>query len=91
MKYQYFITEDDPTTEPDELTQVNYFETPRLRIPLDVKFFQRTLMNLEGSERLVNQANFNNFFKGLIVRAENFSDDLYMVLDILNARIVLRI
>ena len=45
-------------------------------------------MNLEGSERLVNQANFNNFFKGLIVRAENFSDDLYMVLDISNARIV---
>ena len=46
-------------------------------------------MNLEGSESLVNQANFNNFFKGLIVRAENFSDDLYMMLDISNARIVL--
>ena len=82
-------TVDDPTTDPDELTQVNYFETPRLRIPLDIKFFQRTVMNLEGSETLVNQANFNNFFKGLIVRAENFSDDLYMMLDILNARIVL--
>ena len=84
-----FYNEDDPITEEDELTQVNYYETPRLRVPLDVNFFQRILINLEGSERLVNQANFNNFFKGLIVRAENFTDDLYMVLDISNARIVL--
>jgi len=84
-----FYNEDDPTTEEDELNQVNYYETPRLRVPLDVNFFQRTLINLEGSESLVNQANFNNFFKGLIVRAENFTDDLYMVLDISNARIVL--
>ena len=84
-----FYNEDDPTTEEDELNQVNYYETPRLRVPLDVNFFQRTLINLEGSESLVNQANFNNFFKGLIVRAENFTDDLYMMLDISNARIVL--
>ena len=84
-----FYNEDDPITEEDELTQVNYYETPRLRVPLDVNFFQRTLINLEGSESLVNQANFNNFFKGLIVRAENFTDDLYMMLDISNARIVL--
>jgi len=81
--------EDDPTTDPDELTQVNYFETPRIRIPLDTEFFQRSVMNIEGSEKIVNQANFNNFFKGIIVRAENFSDDLYMMLDIFNARIVL--
>ena len=83
------FNEDDPTTDPDELTQVNYFETPRIRVPLDTQFFQRTIMNQEGSERLVNQDNFNNFFRGIIVRAENFSDDLYMMLDILNARIVL--
>ena len=84
-----FYTEDDPATEEDELTQVNYYETPRLRVPLDVNFFQRTVINLEGSENIVNQANFNNFLKGLIVRAENFTDDLYMMLDISNSRIVL--
>ena len=83
------FTEDDPSTDPDELTQVNYFETPRIRIPLDTDFFQQMIINLEGSDQLVNQANFNNYFKGLIVRAENFSDDLYMMLDILNARVVL--
>ena len=84
-----FYTEDDPATEEDELTQVNFYETPRLRVPLNVNFFQRTFINLEGSEKFVNQANFNNFFKGLIVRAENFTDDLYMMLDISNSRIVL--
>ena len=84
-----FYTEDDPATEEDELTQVNYYETPRLRVPLDINFFQRTIINLEGSENIVNQANFNNFLKGLIVRAENFTDDLYMMLDISNSRIVL--
>ena len=81
--------EDDPNTEPDELTEVNYFETPRLRAPLDVSFFQRYIMNQEGSDKLTNQANFNNYFNGLIVRAENFSDDLFMSLDLFNAKVVL--
>ena len=82
-------SEDDPNTEPDELTEVNYFETPRLRAPLDISFFQRYIMNLEGSDKLTNQANFNNYFNGIIVQAENFSDDLFMSLDISNARIAL--
>lgn len=81
--------EDDPNTEPDELTQINYFETPRLRAPLDVTFFQRYIMNQEGSDKLTNQANFNNYFNGIIVRAENFSDDLFMSLDVFNAKLVL--
>ena len=83
------FAEDDPNTEPDELTQVNYFETPRLRAPLDVTFFQRYIMNQEGSDKLTNQANFNNYFNGIIVRAENFSDDLFMSLDVFNAKLVL--
>ena len=82
-------SEDDPNTEPDELAEVNYFETPRLRAPLDISFFQRYIMNLEGSDKLTNQANFNNYFNGIIVKAENFSDDLFMSLDISNARVVL--
>ena len=57
-------TEDDPSTEVDELTQVNYFETPRIRIPLDKEFFQLNIVNREGSDQIVNQASFNNYFKG---------------------------
>ena len=83
------FTEDDPTTDPDELTQVSYFETPRIRVPLDIPFFQRNIINREGSDKLSNQLNFNNYFNGIIVKAENFTDNLYMSLDISNARIVL--
>ena len=86
---EVLYAEDDPNTEPDELTEVNYFETPRLRAPLDVSFFQRYIMNQEGTDKLTNQANFNNYFNGLIVRAENFSDDLFMSLDLFNSKVVL--
>ena len=41
-------TVDDPTTDPDELTQVNYFETPRIRIPLDIQFFQKSSNEFRG-------------------------------------------
>ncbi len=81
--------EDDPLTEIDELTQINYFESPRIRVPLNVEFFQRYIFNLEGSDKLSNQDNFNDYFKGIIVKAENFSDDLYMLLDISNAQILM--
>ena len=81
-------SEDDPTTEEDELSQVNYFDTPRLRVPLNINFFQRRFINQEGSDKLTDQATFNHYFKGLIVKAEKFSDDLYMSFDIFNSRIV---
>lgn len=81
-------SEDDPTTGEDELSQVNYFDTPRLRVPLNINFFQRRFINQEGSDKLTDQATFNHYFKGLIVKAEKFSDDLYMSFDIFNSRIV---
>jgi hypothetical protein len=81
-------SEDDPTTEEDELSQVNYFDTPRLRVPLNINFFQRRFINQEGSDKLTDQSTFNHYFKGLIVKAEKFSDDLYMSFDIFNSRIV---
>ena len=84
-----FFKEDDPSTEDiDELNEIDYFETPRIRVSLDKDYFQRAIVNKEGTEDLQNPSNFNNNFRGLIVKASNFSDDLYMLLDILNARLV---
>ena len=84
-----FFKEDDPSTEDiDELNEIDYFETPRIRVSLDKDYFQRAIVNKEGTEDLQNPFNFNNSFRGLIVKASNFSDDLYMLLDILNARLV---
>ena len=85
-----FYNEDDPATEDvNELNEVNYFETPRIRVPLDTDFFQQLIINKEGSDELAKQSSFNNYFKGLIVKAENFSDNLYMLLDLSNARVVI--
>ena len=80
--------EDDLSTPEDEISQINYFDTPRLRVPLNINFFQGMIVNQEGSDQLTNQTIFNNYFKGLIIKAENFSDDLYMSLDIFNSRIL---
>jgi len=83
-------TEDDPSTEDvNEVGSVKSYETPRIRVELDKDYFQRAIINKEGSDELINQNNFNNFFKGLIIKADNYSDDIYMLLDILNSRLVL--
>tara|TARA_X000000950_G_C13896592_1_gene653095 strand:- start:84 stop:1889 length:1806 start_codon:yes stop_codon:yes gene_type:complete len=82
--------DDDPETTSNELEEINYYETPRIRVPLDINFFQSKVIDLEGQDPLINKANFNNHLRGLIVQAENFSDDLYMILDISNAGIVLQ-
>ena len=80
--------EDDLSTPEDEISQINYFDTPRLRVPLNINFFQSMIVNQEGSDQLTDQTIFNNYFKGLIIKAENFSDDLYMSLDLFNSRIL---
>jgi len=46
-------------------------------------------MNFEGLDQLKNGDNFNHHLRGLIVKAENFSDDLYMLLDLSNTQVIL--
>ena len=80
--------EDDPdTNEVDESTQVKERLSPRLKIPLDKSFFQSKILDQEGNIDLKNPDNFNLFFKGLVISAYDFSDDLLMILDYSNSRI----
>jgi hypothetical protein len=86
LRFNY--TEDDPDTpDVDETTQVETRLTPRLRIPLDHRFFQRRLIDLEGTEALSGNASFYQAMRGLIVRADDFSDDLYLLLNTQNAEL----
>ena len=86
LRFNY--KEDDPDTEDiDETQQVETRLTPRIRVPLDPKFFQRFVLNLEGQPELSSQNQFNQHLRGIIIRTENFSDDLYMLLDLANAAI----
>jgi len=80
--------EDDPETpDVDETTQVETRLSPRLRVPLDISFFQENIIDKEGSSDLETNVDFQKALRGLIIRAEDFSDDLYMLLDIQNANI----
>jgi hypothetical protein len=80
--------EDDPDTDDvDESEEVSERLTPRLRLPLDKDFFQRKIIDHEGSDDMTNADNFNIYFKGLVLQAYDFSDDLLMILDYSNAKI----
>ena len=82
------FAEDDPeTTDVDETTRVETRLSPRLNIPLEPTFFQKRLIDLEGTDDLSGSDAFNQVMRGLIIKADNFSDDLYMLLDIQNAEI----
>jgi len=80
--------EDDPDTDDvDESEEVKERLTPRLRLSLDKDFFQRKIIDHEGSDDMTNADNFNIYFKGLVLQAYDFSDDLLMILDYSNAKI----
>ena len=80
--------EDDPETPyVDETLQVETRLSPRLRVPLDIGFFQENFIDKEGSTDLETSVNFQKALRGIIIRAEDFSEDLYMLLDIQNAAV----
>jgi hypothetical protein len=80
--------EDDPSTDDlDESELVKERLSPRIRLPLNVDFFQQKIIDKEGSVDMLNADNFNIYFKGLILQAYDFSDDLLMILDYENAKI----
>ena len=85
------FTEDDLATEDiDETTLVETRLSPRLRIPLNKNFFQKNLIELEGTNFLFDDSTYQKKMRGLIIRGDNFSDNLYMLLDIQNASIKIK-
>ena len=82
-----FSEDDSATPDIDEREKIESRLTPRIRVPLNKNFFQTNFIDKEGGQELANQDNFSNYFKGVIIRGENFSDNLYMLLDISQASI----
>ena len=82
------FAEDDLASEDiDETTLIETRLSPRLRIPLNKNFFQKNLIELEGTNFLLDDATYQKRMRGIIIRGDNFSDNLYMLLDIQNAEI----
>ena len=81
------FTEDDPDTDIDETTQVETRRSPGIRVPLDTAFFQRRFIDMEGSDSLATAVLFQKYMRGIYLRMENPSDDLYMLLNFASASI----
>lgn len=80
---RFNFEEDVPETEDvDETELVETRLSPRIRIPLDASFFQTKVIDQEGESVLKNADNFARHLKGIIIQTDDFSDDLYMLLDI---------
>ena len=83
-----FWKEDDPETpDEDESEAIKERLTPRIRVPLDKDFFQKRIIDNEGSQDLANNENFKLFIKGLVIKAYDFSDPLLMILDFNEAEV----
>ncbi len=74
--------EDDPDTDDfDESTEVKERLSPRIRIPIDKEYLQSKIIDKEGDIDLSNQDNFNLYFKGITLKAYDFSDPLMLILN----------
>jgi len=83
-----FYNIDDPnTSEIDESENVKEKLSPRIRVSLDKDFFQKNILDKEGSYELSDNEKFKVFFKGLVIKAYDFSDPLLMILNFDQAEI----
>jgi len=83
-----FWKEDDPETpDEDESEAIKERLTPRIRVSLDKDFFQKKIIDNEGSQDLANNENFKLFIKGLVIKAYDFSDPLLMILNFNEAEV----
>ena len=83
-----FWKEDDPETpDEDESEAIKERLTPRIRVSLDKDFFQKKIIDNEGSQDLANNDNFKLFIKGLVIKAYDISDPLLMILNFNEAEV----
>jgi hypothetical protein len=54
-------------------------------VPLDTSFFQERLLDIEGSGALSGNTAYQKEMRGFIIRVNNLSDDLYMLLNFQSA------
>jgi len=63
---------------------------PALRVSLDNEYWEEEILDREGGNVLLNQNNFNEFFRGVYFRIEPINNDgRYILFDFSNANITL--
>ena len=73
---------DDPETEDeDESTEVDQRLSPRIRIPLDTAFFQQSILDIEGEDKLLTNDRFQEYFNGIVIGMQGTANPLMMQLN----------
>ena len=63
-----YFKEDDPETDDvDESTEVDQRLSPRVRIPLDISFFQQYILDKEGDDVIMDNNRFQEYFNGIVI------------------------
>lgn len=84
-----FFNEDDPdTADVDESETVDQTIGAGIWVKLDNQFFQDNILDKEGSQELLNNANFKDFLRGIHISISE-SDNLYMLLNLAGANITI--
>lgn len=87
----FFTTQDDPDTpDVDESATVETRFPPGFRVQLNaegIDFFQRKLLDKEGSTDLLSAVNFKNHFRGIHLSVTPSEEELLFFLNISNAQI----
>lgn len=84
VRYQF----DDPTTSADESKNEKDKLSPGIRVELSNKaFFQTHLLDNEGKTALSNNTEFVKTIKGIIISANNFSQEVLALINLFGAKI----
>ncbi|AVM50265.1 DUF4270 domain-containing protein [Capnocytophaga sp. oral taxon 878] len=83
VRYEF----DNPQTTDDESKKQHDVLAPGLRIPLDANFFQSKIISKEGSAALQNLTDFQKYFRGIAISANNLSAEVMMLLNMASAKI----
>lgn len=88
QEFLFYNNEDNPDTEDvDESLTLSSRQNPGIRVPLNSDFFQRYLIDQEGSDNLISQSNFATYFRGLHLSLAE-EDQIMLLLDFTKANIV---
>ena len=82
-----FKADDPETEEVDESSEVDQRLSPRIRIPLDIDFFQQSILDIEGDEMLLDNNRFQENFNGIFIGFQGTASPLMMQLNFSGGRI----
>lgn len=59
----------------EEEEEDTIYSEPAMRLRLSKEFFQQKIIDMEGSGQLASASDFNNYLRGLYIKAENLNGD----------------